>query len=117
MRKCVIRCIYILNIFLLIYNIWFKKIIIFGFPHSGTTILRSILSHIENVYEIVDEVDKIDETNIDYTNYNFVLCKWPYLINENYLLENYSDYIKIFIVRNPVYIFSSLNKRFTPLKI
>ena len=39
----------------------YKKIIIFGFPHSGTTILRNIISHIENVYEIVDEVSKIDD--------------------------------------------------------
>lgn len=90
----------------------YKKIIIFGFPHSGTTILRNIIGHIENVYEIVDEVAMIDDNNSDYTNYSFVLCKWPYLINENELLINYSDYIKIFIIRNPLYVFSSLNKRF-----
>lgn len=90
----------------------FKKIIIFGFPHSGTTILRCIISHIKNVYEIVNETKKIDNNNSDYANYNFVLCKWPYLINENELLTEYSDYIKIFIIRNPLYIFSSLNKRF-----
>ena len=30
-----------------------KKVIIFGFPHSGTTILRNIISHIENVFDIV----------------------------------------------------------------
>jgi len=90
----------------------YKKIIIFGFPHSGTTILRNIIGHIENVHEIVDEVAMIDDNNSDYTNYNFVLCKWPYLINENELLINYSDYIKIFIIRNPLYVFSSLNKRF-----
>ena len=90
----------------------YTKIIIFGFPHSGTTILRNIISHIENVYEIADEVSSIDDNNSDYTNYNFVLCKYPYLINENTLLTRYSDYIKIFIIRNPLYVFSSLNKRF-----
>ena len=90
----------------------YTKIIIFGFPHSGTTILRNIISHIENVYDIVDEVLNIDDTNSDYTNYNFVLCKYPYLINESKLLTVYSDYIKIFIIRNPLYVFSSLNKRF-----
>ena len=89
----------------------YKKIIIFGFPHSGTTILRNIISHIENVYEIVDEVSLIND-KIDYTNYKFVLCKYPYLINENELLTTYYDYIKIFIIRNPLYVFSSLNKRF-----
>jgi hypothetical protein len=87
----------------------FKKIIIFGFPHTGTTILRSIIGHIENVYEIVDEVNYIDN---HYTNYDFVLCKFPYLIHENELLTKYTDYIKIFIIRNPLYVFSSLNKRF-----
>jgi hypothetical protein len=88
-----------------------KKIIIFGFPHCGTSILRCIIGHIDNVYEIVDETEKIDDNNIDYINYNFVLCKWPYLINENKLITEYSDYIKIFIIRNPLYVFSSLNKR------
>jgi hypothetical protein len=90
----------------------YKKIIIFGFPHTGTTILKSIIGHIDNVYEIDYEVSSIDDNNKDYINYNFVLCKWPYLINENTLLTNYSDYIKIFIIRNPLYVFSSLNKRF-----
>ena len=90
----------------------FKKIIIFGFPHTGTTILRCIISHIENVYEICDEVENIDDNNNEYNKYDFVLCKFPYLINENKLLTNYSDYIKIFIIRNPLYVFSSLNKRF-----
>lgn len=90
----------------------YKKIIIFGFPHCGTTILKSIICHINNVYEIVDETKKIDDNNTDYNNYNFVLCKFPYLINENKLITEYSDYIKIFIIRNPLYVFSSLNKRF-----
>jgi len=90
----------------------YKKIIIFGFPHCGTTILRSIICHIGNVYEIVDETPKIDDNNMDYINYDFVVCKWPYLIKENSLISEYSDYIKIFIIRNPLYVFSSLNKRF-----
>jgi hypothetical protein len=90
----------------------YKKVIIFGFPHCGTTILRSIICHIGNVYEIVDETPKIDDNNIDYINYDFVVCKWPYLIKENSLISEYSDYIKIFIIRNPLYVFSSLNKRF-----
>jgi hypothetical protein len=94
-----------------------KKIIIFSFPHCGTTILRSIIGHIDNVYEIVDEVSYIDDYNEDYINHNFVLCKWPHLINEKTLLTKYSDYIKIFIIRNPLYVFSSLNKRFKYSKL
>lgn len=93
----------------------YKKIIIFGFPHCGTTILKSIIGHIDNVYGILDEIPIIND-NIDYINYDFVLCKYPYLINENELLTKYSDYIKIFIIRNPLYVFSSLNKRFNYLE-
>jgi hypothetical protein len=93
-----------------------KKIIIFGFPHSGTTILRNIIGHIKNVYDIVDEIKNIDD-NVCYENYEYVLCKYPYLINENLLLTKYSDYIKIFIIRNPLYVFSSLNKRFKDEKL
>ena len=90
----------------------YKKIIIFGFPHTGTTILKSIISHIDNVYEIVNETWFVDDNNKNYNNYDFVLCKYPYLIDEETLLTSYSDYIKIFIIRNPLYVFSSLNKRF-----
>ena len=89
-----------------------KKVIIFGFPHSGTTILRNIISHIENVFDIVDEVINIDDHLNDYSSYKFVVCKYPYLINEDSLLTEYSDYFKIFLIRNPLYVFSSLNKRF-----
>lgn len=89
----------------------YKKIIIFGFPHCGTTILRSIIGHIGNVYDIADEKMHIDDDIMDYNNYDFVLCKWPYLITESELLTKYYDYIKIFIIRNPLYVFSSLNKR------
>lgn len=31
-----------------------KKIIVFGFPHSGTSILKSIIGHVETVEEIVE---------------------------------------------------------------
>ena len=40
-----------------------------------------------------------------------MLCKYPYTIDE-FFSAKYNDYIKIFIVRNPLYVFSSLNKRF-----
>lgn len=84
-----------------------NKIIIFGFPHCGTTILRSIIGHIDDVYEELDESKII--TGIQ-TSKKFTLCKWPHLINLN---DNiYNEYIKIFIIRNPLYVFSSLNKRF-----
>ena len=84
-----------------------QKIIIFGFPHCGTTILKSIIGHIEDVYEIYKETKLI---NISTTK-QFILCKYPFTLDE-FFDEKYKDYIKIFIIRNPLFVFSSLNKRF-----
>ena len=41
-----------------------------------------------------------------------ILVKWSYLEKE-FFSEQYSDYIKIFIIRNPLYVFTSLNKKFS----
>ena len=35
------------------------KILICGFPHCGTTILKCIIGHINDVEEIIDETRKI----------------------------------------------------------
>jgi len=97
-----------------------KKIIIFGFPHCGTTILRAIIGHIEEVYEIIGETKKINinESEILKTNpeKKYILCKDPYIDN-NFYTAKYSDYIKIFILRNPLYVISSINRRFKNKKI
>jgi len=84
-----------------------KKIIIFGFPHCGTSILKSIIGHIEDVEEIHKEVRSINKD----TNKQFILCKYPFT-EDHFFGEKYQDYIKIFIIRNPFFVFSSLNKRF-----
>jgi hypothetical protein len=84
-----------------------KKILICGFPHCGTSILKSILGHSEVVEEIKDECQVINKTS----NKQFILCKWPFT-NNKFFSEKYKDYIKIFIIRNPLFVFSSLNKRF-----
>ena len=83
-----------------------SKIIIIGYPHSGTSILKTIVSHIDNVEHIIDETKKI---NIK-TDKKFIVCKWPFALDE-FFTEEYKDYKKIFIIRNPLFIFSSLNKR------
>lgn len=84
-----------------------KKILICGFPHCGTTILKSVIGHIEEVEEIIHECKEINITS----NKKFILCKWPFIEN-TFFSEKYKDYIKIFIIRNPLFVFSSLNKRF-----
>ena len=82
------------------------KILICGYSHCGTTILRSIIGHIKDVEEILEENDKINKT----TNKPYILCKTPQTKPE-YFGKAYENYIKIFIVRNPLYVFSSINKR------
>jgi hypothetical protein len=88
-----------------------NKILICGFPHCGTTILKSIIGHIDDVEEIVDEIDKIDKT-IDVEEGKYILCKYPFTLKK-FFEKEYDDYIKIFIIRNPLFVFSSLNKRFS----
>lgn len=85
-----------------------SKVLIFGFPHSGTSILKSIIGHIDEVDEIYDETAVVNRT----TNKKYILCKYPFTRDE-FFGEKYEDYIKIFIIRNPLWIFSSLNKRFS----
>ena len=84
-----------------------QKIIICGFPHCGTSILKSIIGHIKDVDEIQNETKQINITS----NKPFILCKWPFTPQE-FFTRKYADYIKIFIIRNPLFVFSSLNKRF-----
>lgn len=84
-----------------------SKILIFGFPHCGTSILKSIIGHIDDVDEIIQETDIITKS---ITN-KYILCKSPYTLDK-FFTDKYNDYIKIFIIRNPLYVFSSLNKRF-----
>lgn len=83
-----------------------KKIIIYGFPHCGTSILKSILGHCKEIHEPVEESQIINNVS---DSHKYTLCKSPSLLNPRY---DYTDYIKIMIMRNPVYVFSSVNRRF-----
>jgi len=88
-----------------------KKIIIFGFSHCGTTILKSIVGHIEEVYEVLHETDKFNDFDIVPSSKKYILHKFPQY-NKKFLTDSYyDDYIKIFIIRNPIFVYSSLNKR------
>ena len=91
-----------------------QKIIVCGFPHGGTSILKSIIGHIEEVEEWASEHHEIPRETL-LTDKKYAMCKWPFandiLINRYETEDNYKDYIIIFIMRNPLYVFSSLNKR------
>jgi hypothetical protein len=88
-----------------------KPILICGFPHSGTSILKSIIGHIDDVDEIIRETDCISSKILENTKHKFVLAKTPYLKDKIFQKE-YDNYIKIVIARNPCYVYSSLNKRY-----
>jgi hypothetical protein len=88
-----------------------KKIIIFGFSHCGTTILKSIIGHIDEVYEVIDETAIFNDYNSIPSSKKYLLHKYPQY-NKRFLTDKYyDDYIKIFIIRNPIFVYSSLNKR------
>jgi hypothetical protein len=91
------------------------KVLITGFPHSGTTILRAILENIDCVYAHPWESNIASAAickNALKSGASHVVVKWPN-INESFFDSNhdvYGDYKKIFIIRNPFYTYSSLNK-------
>jgi len=85
------------------------RIIIFGFPHCGTSILKSIIGHVDDVEEHIKETSTIPPVNGN-SNKKFAVCKFPFTRN-CFFSKDYKDYIKIFIIRNPLYVYSSLNKR------
>jgi hypothetical protein len=87
-----------------------KKLMVTGFPHCGTTILKSVIGHCDNVKELVHETAIIREEDMN-SDHEFILCKWPWARENTFRDKKFNDYIKIFIIRNPLWIYSSLNKR------
>jgi len=105
-----------------------KKILITGYPFSGTTILKSKFGESNNVYEIIDEGFEIKEHHIGWSgDKEFVLIKTPvmpleirvhgvHFLTTNHPESIYKDYSIVFIQRNPWNIFSSTIKAgFNPL--
>jgi hypothetical protein len=99
-----------------------KKILVTGFPHSGTTILRAKIGECKSTYdcnyECVDPPDFNPEMQ-----YDFYVWKHPFLDapfrNNTFAIKpesKYADTIVIPIIRNPWHIFSSLHKRGTQSK-
>lgn len=87
-----------------------EKIFIFGLPHSGTTILRTIIGHIPRVRTIIEETYKLQHKIESEDLFDYILIKYP-SIRRDYFKESYQDVHKIFIIRNPILSISSYNKR------
>ena len=96
-----------------------KKILITGFPHTGTSILKSKIGECINVFEWPYESPIVNHQHIQASgDSQFVLVKYPMLpieIRANHLLRVasdsiYSDYIIIFVIRNPWNVYTSVIK-------
>ncbi len=89
-----------------------EKILVTGFPHTGTTILRKIIGRSEEVIDEEKELMNVNPSNYQTQHENAskaIVHKWPFATDLN--LNPNSDKKIIFIIRNPYYVFSSLNNR------
>ena len=84
-----------------------NKILILGFPHSGTTILRKVLGKHSDVVAIAAESQRAPVAK---HGKRFTCIKWPHC-EDRFFSPAYDDYYKIFIIRNPLFCFSSLQRR------
>ena len=96
-----------------------KTILVTGFPHCGTSILRAKIGECTNVYEDIKEdrfpstTSKIKALQLksDFLVWKDPLLPYPLLKKGYEHLEempNYNNKIIFFILRNPYYAFSSL---------
>ena len=97
-----------------------KKILITGFPHTGTSILKSKFGECKDVFEVVDEAFEINEYHINSAgDSESILIKTPIIPMEirvrgvEYLtlkdpVSVYKDYYVIFVTRNPWNLFTSI---------
>ena len=98
-----------------------KRILVTGFPHTGTSILKSKLGEAHNVYEQINE--GIFPENTEINNYlqsdkEFFLWKDPVLrgniVSGGFSQKHttpYKDDVIVMILRNPYYVFTSQIKR------
>ena len=96
-----------------------KQILVTGFPHCGTTVLRAKIGECRNTQEQSKEFNDVTEFHPNMP-YDFYVWKHPFLDtpfrNHTFAIKpdsKYVDTIVIPIIRNPWNIFSSLHKRGT----
>ena len=99
-----------------------KKILITGYPHTGTSILKSKFGECKDVFEVIDEAFEINEYHINSAaDSESILIKTPIIPMEirvrgvEYLtlkdpVSVYKDYYVIFVTRNPWNLFTSIIK-------
>jgi hypothetical protein len=86
-------------------------IFVFGFHHSGTTILRTIFGHIGGSETFLPEADPLDHPDFA-REAKYRVFKNPE-IKEKYFSPSHHDIVKFFIARNPLHVLSSCNRRYS----
>lgn len=82
------------------------KILITGFPHSGTTIIRELILKSKKTEGPDFETKVFKDCKAD----NQVI-KWPFFEKEFINNQYYKNANKIFLIRNPKFSFSSIKRR------
>lgn len=98
-----------------------KKILVTGFPHCGTSILRAKIGDATNVYEqtvesvfpIESELDNYAKSDKEFFLWKDPILRWDLTQNGfgDKLNTPYKDDIIVAIIRNPYYVFTSQIKR------
>jgi len=102
-----------------------KKILVCGFPHCGTTILKNKIGDCDNCEEYIDEVSEatimtaVAETANSKSEY--VVYKSPFLMGglehpEIFNSHPLNDFKIVIILRNPLQVYSSLLRRFNGME-
>lgn len=93
-----------------------RMILVCGFPHGGTTIIRKLIGNIEGMYDYTSEIDAISGVDINTyiskikdTDYKAIVVKSPFTPKN---ITTYKNFKIVFILRNPWDCFGSFRKRF-----
>jgi hypothetical protein len=91
-----------------------NKVLILAHPHSGSSLLKSLLSRSKNAHEIVRETQYIDDDLL--VNSKICVAKTP-LYSPTFNLNKLQDHQFVLLARNPCLALTSLKKRFKGLDI
>ena len=90
------------------------NIIIFGFSYSGINEIKKIISRDDSIYEYMNDCDYITDEIRNSTNRDNIIISSIYT-KDIFFTSKYNEYIKIFILRNPYYIYSYINNEYSIL--
>lgn len=98
----------------------YNKILVIGFQHSGTSILRKIIGNHSQVYDVVNEAQSIPKREfkniLNDKNATSIVIKTPFwnnISNVDDLINKYNGFKIVFILKNYLDIYASLKMRFS----